>query len=153
MFKLISEADVIPRSLYITDVSMSLSQIGSGGYARVFMGKYQGNLVALKVIDKPHKDVSAFALLFVPNTDVWGKINLEFCQEALAWQSYSHPYILPLLGIFKDKSQLFLVSPYMENGTLSHWRAKNEPPVLSEIPRLVRPQCLSKWLNVINRVY
>ena len=143
MFKLISEAHVIPRSLYIADVSLGLDMIGSGGYGRVFGGTYQGNLVALKVIDKPYKDVSAFALLFVQNTDVWEKINLEFCQEALAWQSLSHPYILPLLGIFQDKSQLFLVSPYMENRTLSHWRAMNNPPDLSEIHRLVKLQRLS----------
>ena len=63
MFKLISEEDVIPRSLYITDVAMGLDAIGSGGYGRVLGGTYQGNLVALKVIDKPHKDVSAFTLL------------------------------------------------------------------------------------------
>jgi serine/threonine protein kinase len=153
MFKLVSEADVIPRSLYITDVSMSLDSIGAGGYARVRAGKYQGNVVALKVIEKQHKDVSAFPLLFVQNTDVWEKINLEFCQEALAWRSYSHPYILPLLGIFKEKSHLFLVSPYMAHGTLANWREKNDPPVLSEIHRLVRLQCLSEWLNVINCVY
>ena len=73
MFKLISEADVIPRSLYITDVSLGLDAIGSGGYGRVLGGTYQGNLVALKVIDKPHKDVSAFTRLFVQNTDVWGE--------------------------------------------------------------------------------
>ena len=133
MFKLVSKAAVIPRSLYITDVSMD------PGYARVLAGKYQGNLVALKVIEKQYKDVSAFPHLFVPNTDAWEKINLELCQEALAWRSYSHPYILPLLGIFKEKSHLFLVSPYMANGTLSEWR-KSQSPVLSEIHRLVRFQ-------------
>ena len=73
MFKLISEADVIPRSLYITDVSLGLDAIGSGGYGRVLGGTYQGNLVALKVIDKPHKDVSTFALRFIQNTDVGGE--------------------------------------------------------------------------------
>ena len=72
MFKLISEADVIPRSLYITDVSLGrLDAIGSGGYGRVLGGTYQGNLVALKVIDKPHKDVSAFVPLFIQSTDFW----------------------------------------------------------------------------------
>ncbi|KAF8644888.1 hypothetical protein AX14_009332 [Amanita brunnescens Koide BX004] len=121
MFELISEADVIPRSLYITDVSTDFSRIGAGGYGRVLGGKYQQKLVALKVIDKEHKD-----------------INQEFCQEALAWRSLSHPYILPLLGIFRDNiSQMFLVSPYVENGTFSDWRTKNNPPVLSEIHRLM----------------
>jgi hypothetical protein len=70
MFKLVSEAEVVPRSLYITDVSMGLAAIGSGGYGRVLRGEYQGHFVALKVIEKQHKDVSAFPLLFVQNTDI-----------------------------------------------------------------------------------
>ena len=70
MFKLVSEADVIPRSLYITDVTMGLDAIGAGGYGRVLGGKYQGNMVALKVIERQHKDVSAFPLPFVQNTNV-----------------------------------------------------------------------------------
>ena len=152
MFKLVSEAAVIPKSLYITDVSLG-DTIGSGGYASVLQGKYQGSLVALKVIEKQHKDVGTFPLLFIQIADGWEKINLEFCQEALAWRSYSHRYILPLLGIFKEKSRLFLVFPYMANGTLASWREKKDPPVLSEIHRLVRPQCLSEWLTVINCVY
>ena len=149
MFKLVSDAGVIPRSLYITDVSMGPDAIGSGGYASVPGGKYQGSLVALKVIEKQHKAVSAFRLFFIQNTDVWEKINLKSCREALEWRSYSHRYILPLLGIFKEK-RLFLVSPYMANGTLANWREKNDPPVLSKIHRLVRLQCLSEWLNGIN---
>ena len=73
MFKLISEADVIPRSLYITDVSTDFSRIGAGGYGRVLGGKYQQKLVALKVIDKEHKDVSSFPLFFAQNTDRLGR--------------------------------------------------------------------------------
>ena len=70
MFKLVSEAEVIPRSLYITGVSMGLDCIGSGGSARILGGKYQGNMVALKVIDRQHKDVSAPPFPFVQNTNV-----------------------------------------------------------------------------------
>ena len=62
MFKLVSDAGVIPRSLYITDVSMGPDAIGSGGYASVPGVKYQGSLVALKAIEKQYKSVSAFRL-------------------------------------------------------------------------------------------
>jgi len=64
-------------------------------------------------------------------------LSQDFCREALAWRSLKHRFILPLLGIFEKKSQLYLVSPFMTNGTLSDWRKKQDPTV-SEIHRLVR---------------
>src|SRR6266550_4000984 len=55
------------------------------------------------------------------------------------WRSLNHECILPFLGIFEDESAslMFLVSPYMKNGTLSQWRKKTRPSTL-EIQRLVR---------------
>ena len=77
------------------------------------------------------------------NTDSFDKDSLikDFCREALAWKSLSHHFILPLLGIFEEGSQLLLVSPFMANGTLSEWRKKQEPNTISEIHRLVRHLC------------
>jgi hypothetical protein len=57
MFKLISMTDVLPRSLFITDI-ITLDVIGMGGFGRVLKGKYKGQHVALKVVDKSHKSVS-----------------------------------------------------------------------------------------------
>ncbi|KAF8326237.1 kinase-like domain-containing protein, partial [Amanita rubescens] len=51
-------------------------------------------------------------------------------REALSWRSLVHRSILPLLGIFEDRSQLYLVSPFMTNGTLSEWRKKQTPRML-----------------------
>ena len=62
----------------------------------------------------------------------------DFCREALAWRSLSHKFILPLLGIFEKRSQLFLVSPFMDNGTLTDWRKKQGLNKISEIHRVVR---------------
>ena len=61
----------------------------------------------------------------------------DFCRESLAWGSLSHQFILPLLGIYEEKSRLFLVSPFMTNGTLIQWR-KNRSPGITEIYRMVR---------------
>ena len=54
------------------------------------------------------------------------------------WRSLNHKFVLPFLGIHEDKlsSQLYLVSPYMENGTLAQWR-KNTNPSVAEIEQLV----------------
>ena len=76
MSKLISEADVIPQSLYITDVSVDAdhSLVGIGGYARVLKGTYKGEAVALKMPynfkkGQKEKDVSPFSLFIALNTD------------------------------------------------------------------------------------
>ena len=61
----------------------------------------------------------------------------DFCREALAWRSLVHKFILPLVGIFEEKSQQFLVSPLMKNGTLTQWRKSKPLPPEADINRLV----------------
>ena len=67
MGKLISEANVIPQSLYITNVSFDTDHglIGIGGHGRVLKGKYKEEVVALKMLDNFSKGqtvVSPFPL-------------------------------------------------------------------------------------------
>jgi len=74
MAKLISEANVIPQSLYITNVSFDAghSPIRVGGHGRVLKGNYKGEAVALKMLDnfnKGQKDVSPFSLFTAQNTN------------------------------------------------------------------------------------
>ena len=61
MFKLITETNVIPKSLFITDVKIDteLGATNIGGIGRVFRGEHKQQVVALKLLDKGHnKDVS-----------------------------------------------------------------------------------------------
>ena len=139
MFKLITERNIIPKSLFMTDVKIDteLGATNIGGVGRVYRGEHKRQVVALKLLDKGHKDVgvSTFPL---QNTDsfVKGTFSQEFCLEVLARRSLAHFFVLPLLGIFVDKTQPFFVSPYMEN-TLTLWR-RTHTPVVSDIHRLVR---------------
>ncbi len=56
------------------------------------------------------------------------------------WRSLKHKFVLPFFGIYElqssTASQLFLVSPYMRNGTLAQWR-KTANPSVSEIEKRV----------------
>ena len=60
MFKLITDTNVVPKSLFITDVKIDteLGATNVGGVGRVFRGEHKGQLVALKLLNKGHKDVS-----------------------------------------------------------------------------------------------
>ena len=61
MFELITETNVIPKSLYVTDVKIDTEPGATniGGVGRVFRGEHKGQVVALKLLDKGHnRDVS-----------------------------------------------------------------------------------------------
>ena len=54
------------------------------------------------------------------------------------WRSLRHTFVLPFLGIYRNESmeQIFLVSPFMTNGTLAQWR-KNANPSIAEVEERV----------------
>ncbi|KAF8344367.1 hypothetical protein F5887DRAFT_918167 [Amanita rubescens] len=123
ILKVISKIPIIPPSMIVTGVSIpdDRDYIGSGGFGRVFKGERSGEVVALKVLYKSENQVA-------------------FCREALMWRFLKHKFILPILGIHEIKAttpQIFLVSPYMKNGTLARWRKQTNPPiaVIEERPR------------------
>lgn len=61
MFKLVSKTNVLPRSLFITDVKKDPQAIAVGGFGSVFKGKHGGQLVALKMLYKSrHAQVRGF---------------------------------------------------------------------------------------------
>ena len=85
----------------------------------------------------------------LPHGNCFAKDSIEknLYTEALTWQSLSHKYILPLLGIYEEGPQLFLVSPFMMNGALRDWRKDHVPVQVDEIRRLVSCQQLSELSN------
>jgi hypothetical protein len=142
MFKLVSKTDAMPRSLSITDVEKDPQAVAVGGFGKVFTGKRDGQLVALKMLYHRHRQgVRGFPLVSpTPNVNLFAKGSLkkEFYTEALAWRSLSHRFILPLLGIYEEGPQLFFVSSFMTNGSLHDWRGRHVPVRIYEIQRLVR---------------
>jgi hypothetical protein len=150
IFKLVTETNITPKSLFITDVKIdNRGAINIGGFGRVFRGKYKGKAVALKLMDKGLEDVS-FVLFFFHNPDLFvkGKIsqNQDFVLEVLARRSLSHHFVLPLLGIFVDRMQPFFVSPYMKI-SLTQWR-RTQTRDVSEINELVRLPALRRTIKM-----
>ena len=55
------------------------------------------------------------------------------------WGSLKHKFVLPFLGIDEhEDGTAFLISPYMEKGTLAQWRKQSNLSV-SEIEERVCP--------------
>ena len=150
MLKLTSMTNTIPNFLYITNVEdeTHLGAIGMGGFARVFRGRYEGKHVALKMVYQSNRYVSAVAILF-DDVDTFCKDSLQrdVLRQAIAWRSLSHRFILPLLGVYQGKSELSLVSPFMENGTLTQWRRKQERGAI-EIHRMVRRTVFVRTIKI-----
>ncbi len=63
----LSEKDILPRSLFITDVKMASAPIAMGGFGNVSLGSHGGQDVALKVIYRTsHQEVSE-----LPSSTFW----------------------------------------------------------------------------------
>ena len=143
--------NVIPRSLFIVQVE---SEIGFGAISigSVLKGKYCGRPVTLKVLStgryqevsqKPPFDCTI--LIFLQNSR-----QIDLCKEAVTWKSVSHRFILPLLGIYEEKPLLFIVFPFMVNGTLTQWRRDRQRPDVAEIHRIVRYMLSEQLIKLIN---
>ncbi|KIJ47193.1 hypothetical protein M422DRAFT_778154 [Sphaerobolus stellatus SS14] len=110
-----------PSSIFCVDSGLSEfseNAVTGGGYSDVWTGYFNGKLVAIKV---PRR----FNSLGVSLTKE--KLFRRFWREYRVWASLSHPNILPFLGYSITFSQTALcevpalISPWMRNGTLSHY--------------------------------
>ncbi|KAJ7588097.1 kinase-like domain-containing protein, partial [Mycena floridula] len=87
----------------------------AGGFGDIWQGLLKGRKVSVKV-----------ARVFLDG-DVQQFVK-AFYTEAILWGQLSHPNVLPLYGIYyldsEDRSQLCLVSPWMENGNIVEFLRK-----------------------------
>ena len=139
MLKIVSKTPVVPRSFIVTGVSLpdKRDYIGFGGYGNVFKGEFRGTVVALKELYKNDvNNLVSFQSLFLRHRCLFS-FHQAFCREALMWGSLKHNFVLPFTGIHEeDNGTVFLVSPYMKNGTLAQWR-KNTNPSIAQITERV----------------
>jgi hypothetical protein len=117
MFEIMSKSPVMPRSLFLTGLTMPgdhdvIRRSLSSGL--VSKGEHEGKVVALKGLHKPSDNV----VRHPPVDPLKSLFSISFqkqdrCREALMWRSLDHKFVLPFLGIYEDQalSQFFLVSP------------------------------------------
>ena len=149
MFRLMETRDVLPKSLFITDITMTNAEaIGTVCIGQsAFRGEHKGKQVLLRAVKVPD-DVRTLQFSSPHSTNLHDKDTLkkELYMQALEWNA--HHFVLPLLGIFEDNSHLFIVSPLMVNGTITEWRRSQKPdPDVKEIHSLVMFRRLSEEFN------
>ncbi|KAJ6542648.1 kinase-like domain-containing protein [Mycena capillaripes] len=106
----LSEArDQLPSSLFITGVTNHDEHpTFSGGFGDIYRASFHGGRVSLKRIRMFHAGADS------------PRSRLQFCREALVWQTLRHEYVLPLIGIDRETfpSSFCMVSPWMKHGTI-----------------------------------
>ncbi|KAF7340966.1 Kinase-like protein [Mycena sanguinolenta] len=110
--KLVRRSEKLPSVLFITGITGKEDHpTFRGGFADIYRASYSNSAVALK-----------YMRVYMHGTDL-RSVRLKFCREALVWKDLCHPHILPFLGIEENSfpSQLCMVSPWMEHGTVPNY--------------------------------
>ncbi|KAJ7598719.1 kinase-like domain-containing protein [Mycena floridula] len=108
--RLALQKGILPPSFFLHDVIRDgLHPVSGGGFADVYKGKLNGDVVCLKALR-----------FFVERSEMAQKLLNDCCREALVWKQLNHPNVLPFLGVNVElfAPSFCLVSPWMSNGNL-----------------------------------
>ncbi|RDB18407.1 Serine/threonine-protein kinase STY8 [Hypsizygus marmoreus] len=107
MQRLSRRAGLYPTCYTLAGVELvDTDAVAAGSFADIYKGHFQGQIVCLKVMriyQRSHLD----------------QFLKRFSAEAILWGQLSHPNLLPIYGLYRYKSRLCLVSPWMENGDIN----------------------------------
>ncbi|KAJ7213152.1 hypothetical protein GGX14DRAFT_446459 [Mycena pura] len=116
LLRLSTTSSLHPRCFVLSDrLQLDGHQVAAGSFGDVWKGRIHGEIVSVKVM-RVYQEADVEALL------------KEFYREALIWRQLSHPNLLPFFGAYYlegSKSQLCLVSPWMENGNIARYLKGN----------------------------
>ncbi|KAJ7646311.1 kinase-like domain-containing protein [Mycena polygramma] len=110
MSKLCDITKGYPPEFFLELDSVDTRQIGRGGFADIFRGRYNGRDVALKRLQ-----------VYQPEPNKAIEFSKSLLREVSTWVHLNHPNVLPFLGLdnktFEDYPPC-IVTPFMRNGTL-----------------------------------
>ncbi|KAF7357977.1 hypothetical protein MVEN_00844500 [Mycena venus] len=116
LVKLSTKSGRHPRCFTLSDrLQLANHPAAAGSFGDVWKGLIHAETVSVKIM-RVYQEADVEALL------------KEFYREALIWRQLSHPNLLPFFGAYYlegTKSQLCLVSPWMENGDVSRYLKGN----------------------------
>ncbi|KAG6808327.1 hypothetical protein H0H92_004518, partial [Tricholoma furcatifolium] len=98
--------------------------VDSGGFADIFKGTYRGKTVCLKTFRLTQATQIDYALK-------------QMSREVLLWGQLEHPNITTIYGVFRFRSRICIVSPWMDNGHICSYLIANP-----QAPRLLLPNVL-----------
>ncbi|KAJ7842909.1 hypothetical protein B0H13DRAFT_2365018 [Mycena leptocephala] len=121
-----------PPTLFLELDSVDTSrQIGRGGFADIFRGRYKGQDIALKRLQ-----------VYQPKPSEMLQFSKTLLQEVLTWVHLKHIYVLPFFGLDEKSFEGYppcIVTPYMRNGAMNNF-VKNRNGTLPNrrVDQLVR---------------
>jgi len=108
---LCAAAKAFPPALFLELDSVDTNrQIGRGGFADIFLGRYKERDIALKRLQ-----------VYRPEPNEMLKFSKSLLQEVLTWVHLKHLYVLPFFGLDEQSFEGYppcIVTPYMRNGTM-----------------------------------
>lgn len=111
--RLSAKTDLYPRQFFLENVHRVDEQaVDSGGFADIYKGTFQRKSVCLKIIR-------------VHQNEAYNRILKAIAREAILWGQLSHPNLLPFYGLHRSGAQLWLVSPWAENGNVVEFLRAN----------------------------
>ncbi|KAF9257177.1 kinase-like protein [Marasmius fiardii PR-910] len=118
--RLVRKHHILPDSLFVTNIKDTIPVSCCGGYSDIYRGNSGGQSICLKVLrvfiqdGKRHEDKDNESFR-------------AFYKEALLWTQFSHPNILPFIGVNTTEfaGRFCLVSPWMMNGEIMKFLEKN----------------------------
>lgn len=122
-----------PRCFPLSGLCKVGQQVTGGGFGDIWKGWVHepGQKVSVKVM-RVFEDSDVEAVLKVcfsklPFYEQGLRYIQEFGREAVIWRQLCNPNVLPFFGIYYLEKRLCLVSPWMENGNIMEFLAKDSP--------------------------
>ncbi|KAJ7651257.1 kinase-like domain-containing protein [Roridomyces roridus] len=128
--RLSSESKLYPRCFPVPHLDHR-TKVAGGAFSDVYAASMEGQKVAVKEMRmwedlEIQKFEQVRGALFHKVGSLSDIYIQAFSKEAITWRQLSHPNVLPFYGLFKDGSQLCLVSPWMENRHIRKFLQKLE---------------------------
>ncbi|KAG6905877.1 hypothetical protein DXG01_017127 [Tephrocybe rancida] len=106
--RLAAASGLYPVSYELANVTVPEVSECSGGYADIYKGDFGGHPVCVKTV---RLNKNTHMAQFVKKVS----------KEAILWSQLRHPNLLPFYGIYRYKSWISFVAPWMENGDISEY--------------------------------